>query len=86
VLFEPYLDHNYDWIGRAIKDIRNAFMLGKPAVICSHRINYVGGMSISHRDRSLRMLRALLERLVEVYPDVEFLSSDELGEVIMTSR
>lgn len=79
VLFEPYLDPHRDWCARALEHVGAAFQLGKPAVVCTHRINYVGGMDAVHRDRSLAMLGRFLDGLRRRWPDIEFISSDELA-------
>lgn len=83
VLFEPYLDENADWVSRAMTEIARAFRFQKPAVVSTHRINYVGGMSLSHRDRSLEQLEVLLARLRRRWPDAEFISSDQLSKLMI---
>lgn len=82
VLFEPYLDDSFDWAERALGQIRQAFRFNRPAVVCSHRINYVSGMSLRHRDRSLAQLDTLIRTLRIKWPGVEFLTSDELAELM----
>lgn len=79
VHFEPYLDSRRDWATQALSEIKQAFLLRKPAVICSHRINYVSGMSTAHRDRNLLLLDQLLTRIRQRWPEVEFISSDALA-------
>jgi len=83
VLFEPYLNQNHDWVDKSLKQIETAFFWKKPAIISSHRINYVGNMSIRHRDESLKKLDQLLAIITQKWPDVEFLSSNELGQAIL---
>lgn len=86
VIFEPTFESNDDKvIGNALLSIINAFKHNKPAIICSHRINYVGTMSISNRDRNLKLLKSLLLQIKKRYPDVEFISSDMLCEYIGTN-
>lgn len=58
--------------------IRTAFMYQKPAVICTHRINYIGGILAANRDRGLRDLKRLLATITKKWPDVRFISSDQL--------
>ena len=82
VLFEPYLDENIDWAGRALEEISQAFRLNRPAVICSHRINYVGGMDMAHRDRSLKHLDRLLTSVQQRWPQVEYITSVRLLELM----
>jgi hypothetical protein len=82
VLFEPYSDPNKDWIKSGIEDIENAFFWKKPAIICMHRINFASTMDIKNRDRNLKLLKKFLSEIVRRYPEVEFMSSDELIEEI----
>lgn len=60
-----------------------AFRMKKPAVICSHRINYVGYLDTWNRDRTLKMLNELLTEIIKRWPDVEFMTSVELGDLIV---
>ena len=62
----------------ALQEIRSAFFWGSPAIVSTHRVNYVGGMDIRHRDRSFGLLDTLLKKILTNWPDVEFVSSDEL--------
>ena len=78
VKFEPFEDPSRDWVASAMKEIKSAFFWGTPAVVSTHRVNYVSGMDIEHRDRNLRLLDTLLRRILATWPDVEFVSSDEL--------
>ena len=82
MLFEPYLDENTDWTRKALAEISQAFRLKRPAIICSHRINYVSGMNLKHRDRSLRQLDSLLGQVRKRWTDVEFITSDELSDLL----
>lgn len=82
VLFEPFENDKLDWVDKALNEIKNAFIWRKPAIVSSHRINYVSQMSVKHRDESLRMLNQLLDRVLIIWPDVEFMSSDELCKII----
>jgi hypothetical protein len=81
VHFEPYLDEDKA-VEKAIVDIQRSFFWNKPAIICTHRINYVGGMSIKHRDENISRLKQLLEKLLEAFPDVEFLHSARLAATL----
>ena len=67
---------------QCISGISNAFMWGKPAVISTHRLNYMGSIDINNRERSLKLLDSLLSIITERWPDVEFMSSSELGDII----
>jgi hypothetical protein len=82
VLFEPFENENLDWVNQAMNDINNSFLWGKPAIISTHRINYVSQMSIKHRDKNLKMLNQLLQQILIRWPEVEFMTSDELYKII----
>jgi hypothetical protein len=82
VIFEPYLDQGSDWVSSAMKQIANAFFWCKPAIISTHRINYVSNISKRHRDHSLVKLENLLRQILRKWPDVEFMSTDEILELI----
>lgn len=77
--FEPYQQPEGDWTRKVLAEVREAFLLHRPAVICSHRINFVGGMNRGHRDNSLRQLDSLLGAIRMRWPDVEFVASDTLA-------
>lgn len=83
--FEPSLIFKSDWIDYTLASIRDAFRWNKPAIICAHRINFIGFIDESNRSRNLKMLDELLKQILIRWPDVEFMSSDQLGD-IMTSN
>jgi hypothetical protein len=67
-------------VDKAIESIAIAFFWGKPAVISSHRINYVGGLSEDNRNNTLEQLDQLLKRIIKKWPDVQFINSEQLLE------
>lgn len=82
-MFEPSENPQQDWVDYCLKDIEIAFRWHHPAIICSHRVNYVGTINIENRDRNLKSLARLLEQIKKRWPDVEFMSSDQLGDLII---
>ena len=78
--FEPYKDQSADHITPCLNEIKIVFRWGKPAVINSHRINYVGGIDENHREQSLKKLKQLIAAILKKWPDVEFITSEELGD------
>ena len=82
VLFEPFEDQNFDWVNSAIKDISRAFFLKKPAIVSTHRVNYVSNLSTKNRDSSLYKLENLLKEIIKRWPDVEFISSTQLSKLM----
>lgn len=85
VHFEPASDTNKDWVGQALKDIALAFRLRKPAVVSTHRVNFMGGLQPANRDRGLSLLDGLLKKTLERWPETRFLSAVELGD-LMSAR
>jgi hypothetical protein len=81
VVFEP-IEGNSDHIGKAMKQIEAAFLWHKAANISSHRVNYCGHIEPANREKGLNSLKILLQNIVKKWPEVEFISSAELGELI----
>ena len=79
--FEPGLPEQ-DWVDSCLYDISVAFRWHKPAVISSHRVNYVGALDRKNRDIGLEQLSSLLNQIMIKWPDAEFITSAELGEII----
>jgi hypothetical protein len=83
-IFEPSL-HGLginDPVKRCLAEMKIAFSLHKPCIITSHRINYVGFLDPENRDRTLTMLRQVLLQALRRWPDIEFMTSDQLGRII----
>lgn len=76
VVFEP--TENSNAVELALAQITAAFRLNKPAVISSHRVNFCGLISEENRKIGLGSLKRLLNVIIEKYPDVEFISSEDL--------
>lgn len=83
--FEPSLSKSTDPVGECMRRINLAFRWNKPAIIGSHRINYIGALDEDNRARNLSLLNDLLKRIIDRWPDVEFMSSDRLGDLIAES-
>ena len=84
-IFEPSTDPYKQWVGSTLKEIEIAFFWRKPAIITTHRVNYIGSIVPSNRKENLKLLSELLTKLIEKWPDVEFMTSDKLGELIENS-
>ena len=80
--FEPSRAPHEDWVTKCMAEIDVAFRWGKPAVINSHRVNYSSGIFEENRDNSLRLLDALLKAIIKKWPEVEFMNSQQLGELV----
>ena len=55
-------------------------------MISSLRINYIGSLVESNRTTNLRLLNELLARIIKTWPDVEFMTSDQLGDLIAEGK
>lgn len=51
-----------------------------PAIVSCHRLNFIGDLEPSNRDKNLKDFQYLLKELTKTYPDIEFRSSDEVFE------
>ena len=80
--FEPSLSNVNDPVGECLSRINIAFRWHKPAVISAHRINFIGSLHEKNRADNLRLLHELLKRIIEIWPDVEFMTSEQLGDLI----
>lgn len=78
--FEPSHNPSFDWVNDCLKRIEISFRWHKPAIISSHRVNYMGSIDPSNREKNLKSLTQLLFEILKKWPDVEFLSTNQLGE------
>lgn len=83
--FEPG-QHGKDWVSSCLNNIGSAFRWHKPAIISSHRVNYIGALNSTNRENGLKQLSILLQSIIHHWPDVEFCTSDELGDIIATGK
>ena len=81
VNFEPSLMPNKEWISEVLQDVYWAFFWGKPAIINTHRLNFIGSLNEKNRDQNLKLLKEILKKITKRWPEVEFVTSDRLGEV-----
>jgi hypothetical protein len=80
--FEPSENSNKDWVNSCLTDINDAFRWRHPAIICSHRVNFIGSLDQNNRNANLILLKNLLKAIINKWPNVEFMSSNQLGELI----
>jgi len=69
-------------VDKTLHEIKKAFKYNKLAIVQSHRLNYIGYVNINNREVNLKLLRKLLKKILELYPDVEFMSSDQALELM----
>lgn len=84
-IFEPTLNPSIDSVAVCLKQVEIAFRWHKPAVISSHRLNYIGWLDENNRVKNLRLLSQLITAIQKKWPDVTFLSSDQLGDLMTTN-
>ena len=83
VVFEPTAPKGFDWVNFTLKQIETAFRWYKPAIISSHRVNFSGHINSDNRSLGLKALKSLLTTITKKWPDVEFVSMAELGDMIV---
>lgn len=69
-------------INTCMKQIQAAFDCHKPAVISSHRVNYCGHIDQRNRRQGIKALRELLRKISDRWSDVEFVSSEQMVEIM----
>lgn len=80
--FEPSTDSSFDWSGDCFNRVETAFRWNKPAIISAHRLNFMGGIQPQNREKNLALLKQLLKKITQRWPQVEFMSSDQLGDLM----
>jgi hypothetical protein len=80
--FEPSYSKNCV-VDETLARINTAFRWGKPAIIGSHRINFIGSLVKENRDKNLISFELLLKKILIKWPDVEFMSSDQVADLII---
>lgn len=79
--FEPSMSKR-EAADLCLSQIEQVFRRQNMAIISTHRINYVSGISESNRQHTLSQLDELLKQIIKKYPSVEFLSSDRLIDIL----
>lgn len=86
VVFEPTTNPERDWVNFTFKQVEAAFRMKKPANISSHRVNFCGYIDENNRKVGLTALKQLLDKIVTRWPEVEFISADQLGDIISKEK
>ena len=85
--FEPaYHQNPQECVHQCLNEIAKAFKAKKPAIINSHRFNFIGSVNFRNRENNLNGLRTLLNEIIAKYPDVEFVSSAELFSIMQQEK
>lgn len=80
--FEPTLTGKKGVVDLCLKRVEMAFKSKNPAIIGSHRLNFIGSIEKSNRDNNLLLFKNLLTKIINKWPDIEFLSTPELLNII----
>lgn len=80
--FEPSYKGRGFSVDDCLRQIDSAFMFRKPAVISTHRVNFVGGLVPDNRASGNMALNALFSRMLTKWPNIEFMTSSQLGDLI----
>lgn len=75
IYFEPIRGHQAE---EALAEIQQRWWLGRPALLETHRSNFLG--EASAHQHSLQELARLLGSVLREWPQVRFMSTEELGE------
>lgn len=82
VFFEPAQNPKFNWLEDALNRIRIAYRWKKPAIVSMHRLNFMGGLEEGNRTDNLTLLGQLIKKVQKEFPEVIFMSSNELGKII----
>jgi hypothetical protein len=78
--FEPTIKPTFDWEGDCLNRISIAFKMKKPAIVSSHRLNYIGYLNPKNSEVNLKRLQNLLLEIMKQWPEVQFVSTNQLGQ------
>lgn len=83
--FEPYWDNckrNDNAVAGCLENVAAAFRMHAPAIVSTHRVNFVGSLESTHRDDSLQQLKTLLQEITKRWPDVEFMDGTQMCNIV----
>ena len=83
--FEP-MHRKGDYVDFCMSDIALAFKFHKPCIISSHRGNFCSRIVPENASNGLLTLDKLLSAIIKQWPDVEFMTSTELGDIIKKEK
>jgi len=84
--FEPSSSPQFDWVADCLQRMETAFRWNKPAIISAHRLNFMGYLRPQNRSTNLALFTKLLKAIVQRWPQAEFMSSDQLGDLINNKK
>jgi hypothetical protein len=81
VFFEPSLYSKIDFVDDCLQHIDISFKCKKPAIVGSHRLNYISFIDENNRKKNLGQLRIFFNTIVKKWQSVEFVSTVELDNI-----
>ncbi len=79
IYFEPSYSEDIDWVSKSYNKIRYLLYMNIPVIISMHRINFAGGLDSQNIQRNVSLFKDLISKIIINYPEVEFISSDQLS-------
>ncbi len=81
--YEPaYLQNVHECVDECFCSICRSFDNKKPAIINSHRFNYISTINPNNAIHNLLGLKELLAKIKNKYPDIEFITTPQLVDII----
>jgi len=84
--FEPTQIFKQDMVAEIIPRMKTAFFWKKPLIIGAHRVNFIGSLDEANRKNNLEKLELVLASILKECPDVEFMSSDSLIDLMQVNK
>lgn len=86
VSFEPSQDKGFNWIDDILSRMDTVFRWRKPVIMGAHRLNFIGSIDTKNRDDNLKVFKNLLFSIKKRYPDIEFMTSDRVLNLMQQNR
>ena len=67
---------------KTISEVKNAFFWNKPAIISTHRINFIGSLNELNQRKNAEDFKSLIKAILKKWPEAEFLTTIELDKII----
>ncbi len=79
--FEPVAGGR-DWVDTCMFQISKAIQYHRPAIVSTHRVNYIGGLDLKNRDNGLVQLKRLLFEVLKKWPNIQFKTTSDLYDIL----
>lgn len=79
-VFESNMSDSDDGVNSCLAGIAEAFASKQPALISNHRACFVGGINEDNRTKGLKAIDTLITKILQKWPDAEFVSGNELAK------